>query len=221
MIKRGFLLLFSFTLSAVAFGSAEANTDLVYGYYDVRGVSSYMAVNVTTAQDCIVKPTGEDIFFYDHLDATVPGTDPAKIRPIATTVDNHNVDITVDIGQFCEPMDLSFSMFVPVLNPEDIWFLGSSNTLSTLSDEAVGEGQSGSTDMSSNPQEGNRGSNHEQHGHHKKFKNLIFWKSEVLDVNQEFKGTVPSGLYVLTLGATPAGSDRESSYRWVTLFIVP
>lgn len=221
MFKTGLLVILSLTVGCLVLGAAEANSDLTYAYYDARGASNYMAVNVTTTSNCIVKPAGEDIFFYDHLDAVVTGTDPVKIKPVATTVDNHNIDIKVDIGPFCEPMDVSLSLFVPVVSPEDMWFLGSENTLSALSDEAVGEGQSGSAASANNSQQENHDSGPGQPGPHKKFKNRIFWKTKVLDVSQDFKGQVPSGLYVLTLSATPASGGHDNFYRWVTLFIIP
>ncbi|HTR45367.1 MAG TPA: hypothetical protein VMH06_06625 [Thermodesulfovibrionales bacterium] len=216
MVKRRLLWLLlclaAGTAGIFASGTALANTDVTYAYYDVRGASNYMQVNVTTASGCIVKPTDEDVFFYDHLDATVPGTNAPDIRPVAAAVDDHNVDIKVDIGPFCEPMAVSLSVFAPVLSPEDIWFLDSDNSMSTLSDEAIGEGQSGETAAMS-------GSG--KHGHNKRFKNLIFWKSKVVEVTQDFKAQLPSGLYVITLSATPSGGNHERFYRWVTLFIVP
>jgi hypothetical protein len=230
MVKTGFLTLLLLVIGVVAFGTTQAYADpdgagdaLAYAYYDIRGASNYMVVNdsATTAPKCMVRPTDEDIFFYYHLDATVPGTNAPDVRPVASTIDGHNVDIRVDIGPFCEPMHVSLSAFAPVVDPEEIWFLDSWHNLNTLSDEAVEEGKSGQTTTLNDSQNGDHGSGPGHQRHKKKFRNLIHWKANVLEVTEDLKTELPSGLYVITLSVTPSRGDHENYYRWVTLFIVP
>ena len=60
MVKTSLLMLLSLAVGVLMFGTAEANTDLTYAYYAVQDASNYMAVNVTTTANCIVKPAKEE-----------------------------------------------------------------------------------------------------------------------------------------------------------------
>jgi hypothetical protein len=58
----------------------------------------------------------------------------------------------------------------------------------------------------------------------RKFENLIFFRTGVKEVTIPLEGldaTLPAGVYVITFGVTPSGSKGETSYRWVTAFVVP
>jgi hypothetical protein len=141
----------------------------------------------------------------------VVSADPSTAQPIAVTVEKGKVKIQLEAYFNCS-VNVALSTFAPALDPEEVFFVDSDGNMHRLSDEAYSAG-------------------HGSQGMGRKFTNLTFFKSNVLEVNKQFSAKLPPGLYLLTLGVTPyappcassAPSDNEnqSFYRWVVYFIVP
>ena len=142
-------------------------------------------------------------------------TDPAGEQPIGVTVAGHHVDIKVVVGPISCPVDVLFAAYASAIDPEDVYFLDSEYSLRPRSMSVVEDAEAGRTSSDSGEREG------ERTGRSSRFRNLVFWKNGVTQVNEDLQADLPSGIYVLSLVVRPSGGDDDNSYRWTTHFIVP
>ena len=212
-------------IAVLAFGRAYANSapndDLLYGYYSVRGAANVMPVVATTTACSIPAPAFKQAFTYTPVADPVITCDPASSKPIGVgniAQGGSSFDITVDIGPFDEPVDVSFGLFNATFDASNIFFLNVFNQVTSLQDELDSEVQGGNSQ--NNPPGQANGK--------KNFKRLIPWRSNVLEVHDTIAAGdikfLPPGLYVLVLNVTrtsPAENNFDRFYRWVTYFIVP
>jgi hypothetical protein len=162
-------------------------------------------------------PTDEKSFSYNQTAFPVANTDPAGEQPIGITAAGHDVDIKVIVGPFSCPVDVVFGAYAAGIDPDDVYFLDSDYSLKTRSMAVVEEAVSRGADRSTDSEDGEHSS-----GRPGRFRNIVFWKNGVTQVNEDLKAQLPSGLYVLSLVVKPSGSGNdESYYRWTTHFIVP
>lgn len=92
MCKRSFAALLFLVIGICIFGAAQAyanpggaDDQLVYEYFNQRGVQNFMAVTetVTAPPPCTMPlPTGKNVFTYTPIEAPVVSCDPAKAKPI-------------------------------------------------------------------------------------------------------------------------------------------
>jgi hypothetical protein len=167
-------------------------------------------------------PTDQQVFWDGQNSSIVVSADPSTAAPIAATVGkNGKVDIQLEASFGC-PVDVELSVFAPGFDPEDIFYMDPEGNMARLSEEALSEGagNKGYGDR----RDGDRGDGNKGNGNKgscTKFRNVIFYKTNVLELNEEFSKEFPPGLYLLTLGVTPHDNENENFYRWVIYFIVP
>lgn len=227
MLRRTLLAVLVSFAAVLAFGTAyagtaQANKDLVYGYYSIRGTQNYMAVVTETTTCSIPAPAFKQAFTYTPVTDPVVTCDPATSKPIgvgAIAQGGSSFDIRVDID-FDEPADVSFGLFNASFDASNIFFINVYNEVTSLQDEladvSVAQGGNGHN----NPPGQSNGK--------KNFKRLVPWKSDVLGVHETIASgdvtDLPPGLYVLVLNVTrtsPANNNFDRFYRWVTYFVVP
>lgn len=135
-------------------------------------------------------------------------TDPATAQPVGIVVEqNADVDILLNAAFDC-PVDVTLSLYAPGIDPQDVFFVGSTGVERLSESSAMAE-----TDDSSG------GSANQLW---KKLENLVLYKTNVSEVNvgpEELHAVFPPGVYVVTLGVTPHGAEGQSSYRWTTFFV--
>lgn len=259
MFKKSSVVVLFFVVSIFVLGAAHAYADpgsmgdgLVYGYYSVRSSSNYMVVtNSTTTSSCTIPaPVGKKAFTYTPVELPVVSCDPAKAKPIGVGSIAHGgntIELTVDIGPFEEPVDVSFGLFAASFDASDIYFLNIFNEITSLQEEFAEESNTqvaanngngnghgnGNDNGNGNGNDNGNGNGNDQGSNQtkpkKNFKKLIAWKSNVLGVTETIAGPIdasdfPPGLYVLVLNVTrvsPAEDNFDRFYRWVTYFIVP
>ncbi len=225
MFRNTLLIVLSAVAAVFAFGTAYAGSaptdNLVYGYYSVRGAANYMPAVETTTACSIPVPTFKQAFTYNPVADPVITCDPATSKPIGVgDIDQGSLDIKVDIGPFDEPVDVSFGLFNASFDASNIFFLNVFNQVTSLQDEFSDASQVQSKNGTNDPPGQTNGK--------KNFKELIPWKSDVLEVHDTIVSgdltELPPGLYVLVLNVTrtsPAANNFDRFYRWVTYFIVP
>ncbi|MGD1075105.1 MAG: hypothetical protein ABR903_03375 [Thermodesulfovibrionales bacterium] len=228
MFKISFMTVLLIMSGVFVWGASQAyaaqggtNDALTYEYYSLRGSENYFVSNAAETT-CAASPSGAQVNFYNNPPATASFdvTSPATSEPIGISVASHDVTLSLALGPFCVPMNISFNIYVPAIDPMEIYFLDSGFTLHGLSDEAFGQGQSNGMNTTSG-QDADKGGGNGQGKPNQGFKNSVFWKSQILELSEQFTIKLPSGLYILTLSATPAGSDSENVYVWSTWVSIP
>ncbi len=235
MCKRSFAALLFLVIGICIFGAAQAYANpggagdqLVYEYFNQRGVQNFMAVTetVTAPPPCTMPlPTGKRVFTYTPVEEPVVSCNPAKAKPIgvgSVASGGNSLEVAVDIGPFEEPVDVSFGYFAASFDAADIFFVNIFNQITSLQDELASEPTVQSADNG-------HGSNRYHPEPRKRLKRLTPWKTNVLGVTDTLLGPtdlqdIPPGLYVLVLNVTrtsPADNNFDRFYRWVTYFIVP
>lgn len=152
-------------------------------------------------------PSDEQVFWDGQNSSIVLSTDQSTAEPIAVTVksgkecvkENGKVDIKLEASFDC-PVDVELSVFTPGFDPGDIFYMDPDGNMACLTDKVYKS----------------RGMDNDN-----QFKNLIFFKTDVLEVNEDLSEELPPGLYLLTLGVTPHRNGNQHFYRWVVYFIVP
>ncbi len=166
-------------------------------------------------------PTSKKVFSYGAVDLPVVSSDPAKAEPIGVgpvATGGNTIDVNVQVGPFAGPVNVSFVIYAPTLDSEDLYFMSSANGLKKLS-KAVDEDQQSniSGQRDSGEQDSGQGSQPSS-----QFDRLIKWKNNVTGVNENiFAGPVsdlPSGVYTLVLVVK---SGDNNYYRWVTHVTIP
>ncbi len=167
-------------------------------------------------------PTSDEVFSYGPTDLPVVSSDPAQAKPIgvgSVAVGGNTVDVRVDIGPFGGPVDVSFVIYAPALDSDDLYFMDEHDTLKRLS-RAVDE------DEHQAQLTGNYSSDENDHGARpsRKFGRLISWRNNVVGVNEDVftrpTSDLAPGVYTLVLVVRAHGDD-DNYYRWVTHVTIP
>ena len=165
-------------------------------------------------------PTSEEVFSYAPVDLPVVNSDPAQTKPIGVgpvATGGNIVDIKVNVGPFAGPVNVSFVVYAPALDFDDLYFMRG-NDLKLLSEAVDEDSEISGQDSDSDNEDG-----HDSHRSHN-FGNLVTWKHNVTGVNENiYTGPVsdlPSGLYTLVL-VVKSQTDKDQSYRWVTHITIP
>jgi len=167
-------------------------------------------------------PTGKKVFTYNAVPTPVLSSDPAVAKPIGVgSVANggNTVDISVNIGPFASPVDISLALYAVGVDSGEVYLLNQWDSFESVHYAVAA--RSGRNGSSEDEGDGENSSD--------KNENLTLWKMNVTGVNQHVYGpspvtNLPSGTYFLVLGAVPAGpgdKDESPSYHWVTFFFVP
>jgi hypothetical protein len=167
-------------------------------------------------------PTGKKVFTYNAVPTPVLSSDPAAAKPIGVgSVANggNTVDISVNIGPFASPVDISLALYAVGVDSGEVYLLNQWNSFESVHYAVAA--RSRRNGASEDEGDGENSSD--------KNENLTLWKMNVTGVNQHVYGpspvtNLPSGPYILVLGAVPAGpgdKDESPSYHWVTFFFVP
>jgi len=166
-------------------------------------------------------PTGKQVFTYGAVAMPVLSSDPAAAKPIGVgpvASGGTTVDISVNIGPFASPVDVSLALYVVGVDSGEVYLLNQWNSF-----ESVHYAVAARAGRSASEDEGDGENSSEKN------ENLTIWKKNVTGVNQHIYGPspvsdLPPGPYILVLGAVPSGpgnKDDRPSYHWVTYFIVP
>jgi hypothetical protein len=165
-------------------------------------------------------PTSRQVFTYEPVNLPVLSSDPAQAKPVGVgpvADGGDTADINVQIGPFEGPVDVSFVIYAPALDPEDLYFLNTQGELKRLS-RAVEENEASRSSEESSSSEGRGGRVLN------KFGNLIRWKDNVTGVDENIFTTpvkaLPSGQYTLVL-VVKSSDDDDHYYRWVTNVTIP
>jgi hypothetical protein len=162
-------------------------------------------------------PTSEEKFEYNAVANPVVSADPDLAKPIGVgplATGGKTIDLKVNVGPFESPVNVSFFIYAPAIDSEDLYYLDRNYEVKKLSD-TVGEIERESFAASSSRRGDDRTSSK------KKFKRLSFWKENVTSVNEQiYKGTLPAGYYNLVLVVKSDDND-EDYYSWTTHIVVP
>ena len=138
-------------------------------------------------------PTSQMMFLYDPSTDPVIGSAPEDSIPMgvgSVAVGGGMLTIHAEIGQFQMPMDIYFALYAPLVDPFNIYLINQAGDLQPVS-------------MGMSP-----------------------WITDVTSIDEMPFGAdiptsmLPEGTYYLGLMATPAGSNMETYYFWVTNFII-
>ena len=167
--------------------------EYLWGGSWVSGAVIKMDVS-TFSTPTIPLPTSPGSFSYVPTASPLISSDPFEARPVGVgpvAAGGENVSLRVSISRFSGSADIYFGIYMPAIDPGEIYILTSDNTLRRFS--AVGlvpwkADENGAVNES------------------------IFGDIPVSDL--------PAGRYTLYLMATPAG-DTAPYYRWSTNFDIP
>ena len=167
-------------------------------------------------------PTSKKVYSYKPVNLPVVSSDPAQAEPIGVgpvADGGDTIDVTVQIGPFAGPVNVSFMIYAPTLESDDLYFMSSQNELKKLSKAVEEDEQSNISGQDSNS--GNHDSGQDPQSS-SKFGRLIRWKNNVTGVNENiFTGPVsdlPPGVYTLVLVVK---ADDNHYYRWVIHVTIP
>ena len=73
-------------------------------------------------------PNGHNLYQYND-GQTNRDQDPANCKPVGYDVNSDNLTIFIDLPSFAQPVDLYFGLYMPDLDPNNIYILTSSNEL--------------------------------------------------------------------------------------------
>ena len=162
-------------------------------------------------------PTSEQTFLYNAVADPVVSADPAQAKPIGVgplATGGNTIDLKVNIGPFEAPVDISFFIYAPAVDPEDLYFMAPNHDMKRLSDTVGAMERSSSASAVMGKREDNTPSS-------VKFKRIAFWKTDVTSVNEEiYKGSLAPGYYNLVLVVKTPGNDNNY-YSWSTQVVVP
>ena len=157
-------------------------------------------------------PTSQDSFVYDAVDQPVVSINPGAAKPIGVgqiAKGGGTVDLTIDVGPFDKPVNVSFFVYAPSLDSEEVYFVNSDKEFKRLSDTVDNLASSDSSHVDDNTPLST------------KFKKLSFWKKNVTEVNENiYQGSVAPGYYALVLVVKSPDND-EDFYSWTTHIVVP
>jgi len=166
------------------------------------------------AGDAMPVPTFKEVFSYDPVNLPVISSDPAQARPIGVgplADGGDTVDVNIQIGPFEGPVNVSFLIYAPSVDSEDLYFISPHYELKSLSQAA---------------DENARSQRAEDRGAQLlcNARRLASWKNNVTGVNENLftvpVAGLPSGIYTLTL-IVKSPDDDGNFYRWVTHFTIP
>jgi hypothetical protein len=169
-------------------------------------------------------PTSQKVFSYAAVEQPVVSSDPAQAKPIgvgSVAIGGDTVDVNVNVGQFAGPVNVSFMIYAPTLESDDLYFMGPNNEIKKLSNavEEDEDSRSGQGDSCGEYRDADHGSKPST-----KFSRLIRWKDNVTGVNQSILtapvGDLRSGIYTLVL-VVKSTEDHNDYYRWVTQVTIP
>ncbi|MDA8083558.1 MAG: hypothetical protein M0024_07880 [Nitrospiraceae bacterium] len=162
-------------------------------------------------------PTSEQTFLYNAVADPVVSADPAQAKPIGVgplATGGNTIDLKVNIGPFEAPVDISFFIYAPAVDPEELYFMAPNYDMKRLSDTVGDMERSSYSSAVMGKREGNTPSS-------VKFKRIAFWKTDVTSVNEEiYKGSLAPGYYNLVLVVKTPGNDNNY-YSWSTQVVVP
>ncbi|MBA4373755.1 MAG: hypothetical protein C0402_12960 [Thermodesulfovibrio sp.] len=172
---------------------------------------------VTPPTGAMPLPTSEEKFSYDAVADPVVSNDPEQAKPIGVgpiATGGNTIDLKVNIGPFEKPATVSFFLYAPAIDSEDLYYLDRNYEVKKLSD-TVGEIERESLSSNAVAQRGD-----DRNSSSKKFRRLSFWKTNVTGVNEQlYKGAFPPGYYALVLVVKSDDND-EDYYSWTTHFTV-
>ncbi len=171
-------------------------------------------------------PTGEDVYSYAPVDQPVVSSDPSQAKPIGVgpvAAGGNTIDVKVNAGPFAGAVDVSFVIYAPALDSDDLYFMNRSGELKRLS-RAVDDDEH-SVRLAGDSHSGDNDEHDHDSRPSRKFGRLITWKdSNVTGVNEDiFAGQIselPSGVYTLVLVAR-SHEDDDNYYRWITHITIP
>ena len=165
-------------------------------------------------------PAFKEVFAYGPVDFPVISNDPAQAEPIGVgPVANggDTVDVNIQIGPFDGPVNVSFLIYAPSIDSEDLYFVSPHYELKSLS-QAIDE-DARSHRAAQDNHSGDRGIRLLG-----KVGRFATWKNNVNGVNENLftlpVAGLPSGVYTLTLIVKSPDND-DNFYRWVTNFTIP
>jgi hypothetical protein len=163
------------------------------------GTGEYSLALQCLSGACVIVPTipipsSQQYWTYPPIVSPVMDTDPSQAKPIGVgsiAEDGDKLSIRVGLGQFSGPVDVYFALFVPSIDPNNIYMLGSDYSLQPL------------LSMEIEPWKENTFGPIDEY---------LFGDIPTL--------LLPSGIYYLYLLVTPADS-LDTYYLWSTYFVVP
>jgi hypothetical protein len=156
-------------------------------------------------------PTSQQVFIYAAGPEPVVTQVPANAQPVGIAVEpGDDVDFQFSAAFNC-PVDLTLGVAALSFDPMNIFLVGETSA-QWLTDAVAGEVHTNGIPA---------GSADDRRGI---FENLVLFRTNVTQLSipaETFDVTLPSGVYLVTFGATPTGMKGKTSYRWVTVFVVP
>jgi hypothetical protein len=170
-------------------------------------------------------PTSTMVFSYEPVEQPVVVSDPGQAKPIGVgpvATGGDTADVSVQIGPFAGPVNVSFMIYAPTIESDDLYFMTSHNVLKRLSKAVEEDAQSGVSGQSHDSED----DHDDDHGlqSSSKFGQLARWKDSVTGVSENiFTAPVDDllpGVYVLVLTVKSTENDH-SYYRWITHINIP
>ncbi len=170
-------------------------------------------------------PTSEEVFTYAPVSQPVVSNDPAQAMPIGVgpaATGGDTIDINVKIGPFAGPVNVSFMIYAPALESDELYFMSSQGRLRKLS-KAVEEYEQ----RNLSAQDSDSDDHGDGYGSHSasNFSDLVRWKDNVTGVNADIYSAsvdnLPSGVYTLVLVVKPRSGGDDNYYRWITHVTIP
>lgn len=191
-------------------GDGFSNIDEINAGTNPSDPASHPAPASTPAQTSMPCPAGNGVFgLYAPPASPSVSADPATAQPVGIMVEpNDDVDILLNASFDC-PVDVTLSLYAPDADPQDVFFIDPTG-VTRLSESAAMAGSNGIGDGSANQL-------------WKKLENLVFYSTDITQLNvgpEELHAVFPPGVYVVTLGVTPSGTQGQTSYRWSTFFLI-
>ena len=157
-------------------------------------------------------PTSQQVFIYAAGPEPVVTKIPANAQPVGIEVEpaESEVDFQFSAAFDC-PVDLTLGVSALSFDPMNIFLVGETSA-QWLTDAVAGEVHTNGIPA---------GSADDRRGI---FENLVLFRTNVTQLSipaEIFDVPIPSGVYLVTFGATPTGTKGKTSYRWVTVLIVP
>ncbi len=159
------------------------------------------------------------------MDKPAASADPSQAKPIGVgpvAAGGDTAEVTVQVGPFAEPVNVSFMIYAPTLESDDLYFMTSSSVLKRLS-KAVEEDEQSDISRQAEDSEDDRDDVQGLQSS-SRFGRLVRWKDNVTGVNENvFTAPVDDlapGVYVLVLVVKSADEDHNY-YRWITHINIP
>jgi hypothetical protein len=171
-------------------------------------------------------PTKEQTFSYQGVEAPVLSSDPSQAMPIglgSVAVGGDTFALSIGVGPFESPVDISLAFYIPNMDAADLFFLTSDWKIKRLSD-AIREDEHSTGNALfdilrkrvEDPKKAER-----------RRSRLVLWKQGVTAVNEDILSipvsALPPGIYavVLTVTAPDGQGNDDGFYKWITHVVVP